>query len=281
MKGKGLVFVISTTAVMLGTPIFAQAETIAPVDTFFVSAGVYSGNNDMNLRWHPTSGSPPGAHLDFKNDLGFDLDGTEPVFEIGGSFGHGHKGNRHQLKAFRYGHDGHASMTLTDDYQIGDDLYVEGAAFEGDLDVDMLGLSYTWFFHHNRSSAFGVGLGAIRYDISASFAATAVVDQNIEAVHSSISESAWVPEIHAEYVKSLSDQWRIAVDASYIKKSGGRISGNAVDLGARVDYFPWQHFGFSLGYNYNDLSLDLDKQRFTGGADIKSHGPQLVATYRF
>ncbi|MEL1265890.1 hypothetical protein [Pseudoxanthomonas putridarboris] len=281
MKNRPALLSVSAFAAFAMAPSPAAAEDLSPVDSFFVSAGVYRSSNDVKLRWHPSSGAGAGSRVDLKRDLGIDTDGTDPFFEIGGSFGHGRNGHRHKFEAFRYSYDGGSSLTLDGDYVIGDGTYVDGADFEGDLDVEMTGLSYTWFFHNRDGHAFGVGVGAIRYDITASFAAAARADEEIEAVYGSVSEAAWVPQIHVEYARSLSRHWRIGLDASYVKKSGGSVEGDAVDIGAKVDYLPWQHFGFSLRYNYNDVELDFKKSRFTGDIDVKSRGPQLIATYRF
>lgn len=281
MKARPATIFSAMLSAIVVVPFAASAEEISPVDQFFVSAGVYHSNNDVNLRWQPSSGADAGSHVDLKRDLGIDSDGIDPFFEIGGSFGHNQNGHRHKFEAFRYGYDGNSSLRLDGDYVIGDDTYAEGADFQGDLEVKMTGLSYTWFFHNRNGSAFGAGLGAIRYDISAAFAAAAVVDDEVSAVQGSVSEAAWVPQIHAEYVKSLSRHWRVGLDASYIKKSGGSVEGDAIDFGAKVDYMPWDHFGFSLRYNYNDVELDFKKARFSGDVDIQSRGPQLMATYRF
>ena len=59
------------------------------------------------------------------------------------------------------------------------------------------------------------------------------------------------------------------------------LVGEAIDFGAKVDYFPWEQFGFSLRYNYNDIKLDFNKSHFKGGIDIRNSGPQLMATLRF
>lgn len=281
MKRNRLNLALAALAV-LALPAAAQAETLAPVDKYAFSLGAYRASNDVKLNWEPTTGTVPGSHVDLDRDLGLDLDGTEGFFEASASFGHGGRsGHRHKFELFRYGYDASSSLTLTDGYQIGDDVFVEGADFEGAFDVKLLGVSYTWFFHHNDHSAFGVGLGAIRYEVSAALAAAVRIDGEVDAVSATFSESNWVPQIHAEYVKSLSKHWRVGVDASYVKKSGGGFSGDAIDVGAKVDYFPWQHFGFSLRYNYNDIDLEFDRSRFTGGIDIKTHGPQLMATLRF
>ncbi len=281
MKQRYLPLALSAVAA-LASPAVVQAETLAPVDKYFFSLGTYHANNDVDLKWEPSTGSASGSSIDLKRDLGIDLDGTEGFFEAGASFGHGSRsGHRHKFEMFGYGYDAKSSMTLTDGYQIGDEVFVEGADFEGDFEIRLLGASYTWFFHHDDRSAFGVGIGAIRYKVSSALAAAVETDGGIEVASAAISESNWVPQIHAEYVRLLSSHWRVGVDASFVKKSGGGFSGEAIDLGAKVDYFPWEHFGFSLRYNYNDINLDFEKSHFTGGIDIKTHGPQLIATLRF
>ena len=281
MKRNPISFCLAalSAAIVPGT---ALAETMAPVDKYTVSVGGYRASNDVDLRWNPTTGSIPGSDIDLKRDLGLDLDHTEGFFEASASFGHGGDlGHLHKLELSHYGFDASSSMTLTDGFQIGDDIFVEGADFEGEFDVKLLGASYTWFFHHDERSAFGIGVGAIRYDVSTALAAAAEVNGKIEVASAALSESNWVPQIHTEYVRSLSRHWRVGMDASFIKKSGGAFSGEAIDFGAKVDYFPWERFGFSLRYNYNDIKLDFNKSHFKGGIDIRNSGPQLMATLRF
>lgn len=280
MKFKLMLLPLAASAALILPSAAAASDTMAPVDKYYFSLGAYHANNDVKLRWEPTTGTAPGSHIDVKRDLGIDLDGTEAFFEAGASFGHGGH-HLHKFDMFRYGYDASASMLLNGDLQIGDDLFVEGADFEGEMEIKLLGAAYTWFFHHTDDSAFGVGVGAIRYQVSTALAAAAVVDGEVEAVSAAISESNWVPQVHAEYVRSLSKQWRVGADASYVKKSGGNFSGKAIDVGAKVEYFPWENFGFALRYNYNDIDLDFSRRSFTGGIDIKTHGPQLIATMRF
>lgn len=280
MNHKMMMLILATAGVTAMPSAASAAEMLEPIDRFSLSLGTYRANNDVKLHWEPTTGPAAASQIDLERDLGIDLDGTEAFFDASASFGH-RRGHRHRVRMFGYGYDASSSMQLTGDYQVGDDVFVEGADFEGDFEVKLLGASYTWFFHHTGHSAFGVGLGAIRYNVSTALAAAIEVDGQVQAASAAFSESNWVPQVHAEYVKSLSRHWRAGVDASYVKKSGGAFSGKAIDLGARVDYFPWDSLGFSLRYNYNDIDLEFGKSHFTGGVDIKTHGPQLIATLRF
>lgn len=275
------IFLSIAVVSVLAFPALVHAEDLVPVDSFFFTAGIYHADNDVKLRMHPKNGSVPGSHVDVKRDLGLDMDGAEGFFEVGGSFAREGSSHRHKFEAFHYGYDSSSSLSLSDDYQIGDDVFAEGADFEGNMEVKLLGVSYTWLFHNTDSSALGVGLGAIRYDVTAALGASSIVNGELETASAAIDEASWVPQIHGEYVKLLSDHWRVGVDASYIKKSGGKFSGDAVDLTAKLEYFPWRHVGFSLRYNYNDISLKFKKSSFTGDVDVKTRGPQLAATVRF
>lgn len=266
-------------AVLLALPMLAgitDAGAVEPVDRFYASLGAYKADNDIKLRWDPSSGETQGTHVSVKRDFSMPLDSTEPFFEIGGTIG-----RRHRLKAFHYGYDSEGSRILERDLIIGDDVYSATAAFEGDIDISLLGASYSWLFHHSDRGAFGVGLGAIRYKVSASLAAAIESDGEVASVSSAISEAHWAPLLHMEYVRSVAEHWRFGVDASYVRKSGSRVSGSATDLGVKAEYFPWEHFGFALRYNYNDINLEFDRGDYRGKIDINNRGPQLVATYRF
>lgn len=278
MKPKTALRLLPSLALVLPSAfVMADAAAVEPVDRFFVSVGAYKADNDVKLRWHPTSGTVEGTHVSVKRDFGMPLDRTEPFFEIGGTIG-----RHHQIKAFHYGYDASKSKILERDLIIGDDIYRENAAFEGDFDISLLGASYTWLFHRNDVSAFGVGLGAIRYKVSAGLAAALEnEDGSVDAASGSISQAHWAPLLRAEYVHSIGEHWRIGIDAAYVRKSGSKVSGSATDFNAKVEYFPWRHFGFSLRYNYNDINLEFDRNAFSGKIDIVNRGPQLVATYRF
>src|SRR5690625_7585851 len=102
MNVKSSVLAVSAAAALVCVPVLSQAQSIAAVDSFFVTAGVYKANNDIDMRWNPSHGNGHGTRIRLEKDLGFDLDATEPFFSIGGSFG---SHNQHQPKAFLYTHD--------------------------------------------------------------------------------------------------------------------------------------------------------------------------------
>ena len=65
------------------------------------------------------------------------------------------------------------------------------------------------------------------------------------------------------------------------RKGSGNVTGEALDAQVELEYFPWEHFGFSLRYNYNDVDLDFGRTRFDGNINLNNRGPQLLGTFRF
>jgi len=256
-------------------PWHAHAAELAPLDDFFVSIGIYQSTNDLDVRVDSTLGIP-GTSLNFQRDLGFDRRHREPTWEIGGTIA-----GRHKIDAFGYHYDDTVSRSLSRDFTFGDETFTVGADLSGTLKVDVKGVSYTWFFHRSDESAFGVGLGGVRYELGALLAATLSNGDDSVSVAERFSEAAWAPLLRAEYVHVFSPHWRAGIEGSYVKKSNGSVTGDAIDAGVKVEYFPWQHFGLALRYNLNDVDLEYRRTRISGQARLESNGPQLMATARF
>ncbi|WP_334180039.1 hypothetical protein [Pseudoxanthomonas sp.] len=261
-----------------GLPTMAAAqEFLPPVDRFYAGAGRYWADHDLDTRWDASDGAV-GTHVNFQRDLGFVDRQDALVWSIGGSVG---AERRHKLDAFGYDYDDASTRVLDRALEIGDNAYPVDAAFDGRLDLDITGVSYTWMFLQDGRRAFGVGLGAMRYEIAADLDASAAVAGTPVAYANDLSEDAWAPMLRAEYAHSLSEHWRWGASLAYTKKTGGNVTGDARDVQVRLDYLPWQRFGFSLRYNYNDVDLDFTRTRFDGNLDLNNRGPQLLALLRF
>lgn len=261
-----------------GLPATSLAQdALPPVDRFHVGAGRYRADHDLDTRWDASDGAL-GTHVNFQRDLGFVDRQDALVWSIGGSLG---EERRHAFDAFGYDYDDDTTRLLDRTLQIGDNAYPVGADLAGRMDLKVTGVSYTWLFHHDGQRAFGVGLGAMRYDVEIDLEATAVVAGAPVAYANTLSEDEWAPMLRAEYAQSLSDRWRWGASLAYTKKTGGNVTGDARDLQVRLEYFPWQRVGFSLRYNYNDVDLDLERTRFDGNLNLNNRGPQLLAMLRF
>lgn len=255
---------------------FAQ-DVLPPVDRFHVGAGRYWADHDLDTRWDASDGSM-GTQVDFQRDLGFVDRQDALVWNIGGSLG---EERRHAFDAFGYDYDDDTARLLDRTLRIGDNAYPVDADLAGRMDLKVTGVSYTWFFHQDGRRAFGVGLGAMRYEVDIDLDATATVAGSPAAYANSLSEDEWAPMLRADYAQVVSPRWRWGASLAYTKKNGGNVTGDARDVQLRLEYFPWQHAGFSLRYNYNDVDLDFERTRFDGSLNLNNRGPQLLAMLRF
>ncbi len=263
---------------LAGTPFTAIAQdTLPPVDRFYLGAGRYWADHDLDTRWDASNGAM-GTHVNFQRDLGFVDKQDALVWNIGGSVG---EARRHKFDAFGYDYDDDTTRRLDRTLQIGDNAYPVDADMAGRMDLKITGVSYTWLFHHDGQRAFGVGLGAMRYDVDIDLDATATVAGAPVAYANMLSEDEWAPMLRVEYAHALSAHWRWGASLAYTKKTGGNVTGDARDVQVELEYFPWQRVGFSLRYNYNDVDLDFERTRFDGNLNLNNRGPQLLAMLRF
>lgn len=258
----------------------ALADEVTPLDRFWASAGVYDSDNDLDIRIDGED-DVQGSDVDFQRDFGFDEKERATTYDAGFTLA-----NRHQFAVSGHRYSSSSEGFLQTSLDIDDQDFVIDATFEGDLDIDIMSVGYTYFFHSNEKSAFGVGIGGVRYAIDAGLFATGEVDDGDGGVATVVgevskSESAWAPMLRAQYSHMLGEKWRLNAEIAGVKKSNGSVKGDAIDGSVSLDFFPWEHFGLSLRYNYNDVNLDYSKSSYRGRLDLKNQGPALLAIVRF
>ena len=69
----------------LPSPVLAQ-DTLPAVDRFYLAAGHYWADHDLDTRWDASDGSL-GTNVNFQRDLGFVDQQDALAWRIGGSFG--------------------------------------------------------------------------------------------------------------------------------------------------------------------------------------------------
>lgn len=258
----------------------ALAADVAPLDVFWIGAGVYESRNDLDIRLDGRD-LAAGTNVNLQRDFGFDNRENAASFEAGFTVA-----NRHQIAASMHRYDSSSTRTLTNTFDIDDQQFAVDAAFAGTLDVRTTTVGYTYFFHSTESSAFGVGIGGVRYGVEAQLSAIGQLDDGSgqpELISANVrkSEDVWAPLLRAQYSRMLGERWRLGLELAGVKKSGGSVQGDALDAIAGVDYFPWQNVGLSLRYNYNNVSLEYDKVSYLGTLDLKNRGPSINALIRF
>lgn len=257
-------------ATAMGAAASAHADTSRVLDPVSFWIGGYRANADLSI----AASSDPGdvdtgkvglteghetigrARVDFTF---FDSQGLSFDFY---SLSHG---TGHEIDA-PFSYDG-------TDYQVGTDLNAK-------LNLSAGSAAYRFWFGGD-ADVFGLGLGAAYYRAKLTIDGTAVVDDESRAVRQKWDESAIAPMLTLGYKHAFSDDLRVYLDASGIRKNGGALSGHIYDARIGVEWFPLHSVGIGAEYGVSRIHLNRDKDIYNADLDIDLDGPSVFARFRF
>lgn len=162
----------------------------------------------------------------------------------------------------------------------------EGIPFElntrlrGNLDFTAGSAAYHWWFG-SKTDVFGIGLGATYYKAKLGISGTAELDGQSSNASVRWDENAIAPLVTLGYKHAFSDQFRVYINASGVKKNGGSLSGHIYDGRVGMEWFPWHNVGVGAEYGYTRVKLNHDGDTYDAKLDIKLDGPSLFARFRF
>lgn len=261
---------------MAGAHAAIAAEPLPPVDKAYVGAGVYGVEDRLSGRWD--SSTLRGTSFNVERDLGFDTRENTSVWALGAAFG---ASRQHKLDLVGYRYSDNGQRTLTSNLLINGNVYPIGGNFSGSLDVGVIAASYTWMFYRTDRQAAGLGLGLVQYDFDASLAVETIAAGLPVRTVNALGSKAVAPLLSAEYVRSLGNGWRVGTGVSYVRADRDGVDGEAIDAHVRTEWFPWEHVGFGLRYNYNEIDLDFDRRQFKGNLDVRNQGFQFFVMARY
>jgi hypothetical protein len=161
------------------------------------------------------------------------------------------------------------------------------ATFDGDLRLDLSKAAYKWWFGE-QNDVFGIGVGAAYYRAKVGGTATGQVQGTVNGVPvtrtlsgtDSTSDSAYAPVLDLAWRHAFSPDVRMFVDASGIKKKGGRINGHIYSGAVGVEWFMAKNVGLALDYGIQKIDLHRDSDR-DSQLRIKLAGPSAYLKVRF
>lgn len=253
----------------------ALAQQAPALDRVSLWVGGYYANADTTIGASDRNGLLKGD-VNLEHDLGFKDHATVPRarldFLIGDSQG---------FSFDYYNINRSRSKALSGDISYGGNDYSASANVRGKLDFDFGSAAYRWWFGHGND-VFGLGLGGAYYRVKAGISGQASYNgASVGEASSSSNDSAWAPMLQLGWRHAFNDQWRMYVDASGIKKNGGRLSGNIYNAALGLEWFPWKNVGVGAEYGYTRIKLDQRKQTYNANLDMKLDGPSLFLRFRF
>lgn len=161
------------------------------------------------------------------------------------------------------------------------------AAVDAKLKLDLAQVAYKWWLG-SGNDVFGIGLGAAYYRAKLGGSATGTVQGNVGGIaqtvnasgSDSVSESAYAPLLELGWRHAFSPDLRLVVDASGVKKNGGRINGHIYGGSVGVEWFPFKNVGFVADYGISKIKLNRDSER-SADLNVKLTGPSAYLKVRF
>lgn len=255
-----------------------QASDAGPlVDRLRVSAGPFAATSSLGIR------------VDFDPDALPESVGVQPGsarlrergrtwrFDVSGTLD-GRHGWR--IGGFRVAGDarGEGSRVLVDDER---ELRIDGSA-RGRLRIQAHALSYAWWLVSDEQRALAVGLGVIRFALSTEVEGRLAAD-GVGEVEGRVrfGQDAFAPVVRVEALHRLSPRWRAGAELAWVRKPSGPLTGSAVDASLGLEWRPAPPLGLSLRYAWTELDLTYARRLGTAGLGIRTHGPQVLASWQW
>lgn len=179
---------------------------------------------------------------------------------------------------YRFSRD--RTETLNQPFDLGGNNFDIGARVKGKFDLDFGTAAYRWWFG-GGNDVFGVGLGAAYYRVEAGISGEISADGQTESGSVNYDDDAVAPLLTLGWRHAFSDNLRVYLDASGVKKNGGNLSGHIVNGALGVEWFPWHNVGIGAEYAVTRIQLDQDKRNYAANLDIKLDGPAAYLRMRF
>ena len=214
-------------------------------DIFLISAGTFLIDFDTNASLDSeTLGK--GTDIDFEDDLG--LVANQNRARLDGYWRFAHK---HRLDFAIYYYNRTADRTIDRQIEWGDVTYDVGAELHPEVKFQFFKLNYKYSFVRTQKLefAFSAGLSTIRTETE--LAGQGTVSGGVEESFQKKANSLLVPIP----VLGLYGEWRMVRNlylrggVEYLAVNVSGWEGSVKDLRASLDWYPFKHFGFGVGYN--------------------------------
>jgi len=234
----------------------AMAED-SPWEKFSLDLGYFIANTDTSIRL----GSGLGVSVDVEDLLG--LDTTSSAFRVDASWRFTDN-RRHRLdfQWFSFRRDG--SRTIGEDIIYKDKDGIEhtieaGTHVESFFDFDIYEVAYSYsFFQDDRIDLAG-SLGLYVMPIDFGLNATGLLN-----VGGSEKFTAPLPTLGVRADFAITPKWffRSGIKVFYLEI--GEFQGSILNANFAIEYLPWKHLGFGLGFDSLNVHVEADGEDYPG-----------------
>ncbi len=244
----------------------AQAEDY---DKFSLSIGVFFTDRNSDTRLDAASGTP-GSDVDLENDFG--LDNSDSVFRIDGYYRFKQK---HRLDFSYFDLSRTSTAVLQRDIDWNGTLFPVNSSVDGDFDLAIYKLAYTWTFMQRDKGYLGLTGGLYIADFKTSVSAPALGQREVGDATAPLP----VFGLRGEY--NFSEKWSFRGSIEIFVLEYGDWDGSLYDIYAGIDYQLFEYVAIGLGINSVGLDIGVTKQDITGDLDWRYDGGLLFFKFDF
>lgn len=272
-------------SLLAATPMCAIAEAGGAMqmltDKTQLQLGGYHPKIDSGLSIHG-SNDRAGTDVDMESDLGMADAKTSLWLTANYRFA-----DRHRVGFSYFNLNRDASHTLERSLDVGDQTYLLGMQAHGKLDIDVAMLDYNYLFAKADNYEAFVSAGLHRIAVSTQIGVDGSVSNgsggsssaSFETTVRSVNAPLPVVGVGGTYV--FNDSWAVTGNARYFGLNLDTLDGSLSVIEAAVQYHPWRNVGFSLGYTFDRLDFDLNKNGWTGSARYDFKGATFAVISHF
>jgi len=212
------------------------------------------------------------------------LDSSLTVFRVDALYRPG-KSRRHQLDFTYASYHRDGSGTLSEEIDINGVTYPVGAKVESLFDFDIIRGTYSYALLQDERMRIALGLGVyavpLEYGLEIE---TAGGRSSVNGADTTLPLPALA--LRGEFKLTRKLYLNAGLDAMYLELGG--FQGSLLDVNLALEYRPWKHVGFGLGYSSMSVHAEAEVDSsnypgvdFVGSVDVRFSGLLLYGKLSF
>jgi len=257
-----------------------EGKRAQPWEKGSIKFGGFLAAFDSNLGF----GVNNAAGVTFNAEELFNLDSSLTVFRVDALYRPG-KSRRHQLDLTYASYHRDGSGTLSEDIDINGVTYPVGARVKTIFDFDIIRGTYSYALLQDERMRIALGLGVyavpLKYGLEIE---TGGGQSSVNGADTTLPLPALALRGEFQLIPKLF--LNASLDAMYLDISG--FQGSLLDVNLALEYRPWKHVGFGLGYNSMSVHVEAENDSssypgvdFVGNVDVRFSGLMLYGKFSF
>lgn len=218
----------------------------------------------------------PTVQIDL-DDLNLDENEVTPIFGLSYRIS-----KRWHLRLDYYGY--HEDEATTADFEFNfEDLVIPiGARVDTSIDVDIYVANLSYHIVHSKNARFGIGVGAHVADLDLDISGKLKVNETEVPLGEGHEELlAPLPNLYANGAYAFTDNFLLRYGGGWISLNYDDYEGELVFANVFLEYWPFRHAGFGIGYRYVEADIDYDSGKKVEKYDIQLPGPMAYVIFGF